>query len=130
MFVDSEVGRLTNPSLFDVLEEKVLIFDEQSKEILYQNKAIEVGKTIQDNLSINTSHVTASAALLQDNFNEKVYALVEPKIFKATNVDPQKAIQKINQLNNFKSLTDIINKSVAKNYQVRKSTYKVNLKDL
>ena len=39
MFVDSEVGRLANPSLFDVLEEKVIIFDEESNEILYQNGA-------------------------------------------------------------------------------------------
>lgn len=95
MFVDSEVGRLANPSLFDVLEEKVFIVDEESNELLYQNKATEIGKTIADNVSLNTSHVTASAALLRDNFDEKLYALVEPKIFKATNVDPQKTIQKI-----------------------------------
>ncbi len=35
MFVESEVGRLANLSLFDVLEEQVLVVDQETKDILW-----------------------------------------------------------------------------------------------
>ena len=35
MFVQSEVSRVSNLSLFDILKEKVFVVDQQSKEVLW-----------------------------------------------------------------------------------------------
>lgn len=39
MFVNSEVSRLNDQSLFDVIEEKICILDQVSKKVLWQNQA-------------------------------------------------------------------------------------------
>ena len=39
IFVNSEVSRLNDQALFDVLEKKVYVFDQDSKKVLWENKA-------------------------------------------------------------------------------------------
>ena len=129
MFVNSETSRLSNHSLFEIVEEQVFVVDESTKDILWRNKATDDKKDcLEDDTNISVSK--ANAALLHSfNFDEKAYALVDPKIFKNTKIDPDKTIQRINKLKNLKSLTEIIDENISNDYNVktRKNTYKIDL---
>lgn len=78
MVVDLEVSQHNNESLFDVLQEKVFVLDQESKEVLWQNKAAESTKSLQSEApGLNTSSVSQG---LLFNSNKWKYALVDPQL--------------------------------------------------
>ena len=60
MYVESEVGRRNDLSLFDILDEKVLVLDQQSKEVVWQNKADEPKAGLTQGLGANLNVSQAS----------------------------------------------------------------------
>ena len=46
MYVDSEVGRQNDMSIFDVLEEKVYVLDQETQDVLWENHTGEAAANV------------------------------------------------------------------------------------
>ena len=138
MYVDSEVGRQNDMSIFDVLEEKVYVLDQDTQDVLWENHAEEAATNVsrQVAMPLQNEENKAAADLNQSNVscllpnkNELTYAIVEPEILKDELNDTVNVIQAINCLNEFETFAQILNKNIANKFEPRKNTYKLGSKN-
>ena len=76
MYVNSEVSQLNDQALFDVLEEKIFVLDQDSKKVLWQNQAAK------QPLNNDSFSVSLNAQGLLFESKDQTYAIVKPEMLK------------------------------------------------
>ena len=105
IFLDAEILRGGNEQLLNNLDESVVILEENSQVVLFVNDAAKNISKKQDkqNISIELFESLGDKMAAFDS-TTKLFAHIEPTIFKDQHVDSHTTIRKIKSLRRYQSI--------------------------
>lgn len=120
IFVEAEVLREGNEKLLDNLDEGVIITDETSQVVLFQNKTARATHTILPPVGLNKSHMPSTNMKMEDDQGELIdldyegFAAIDMGIFQESVTDTINVVQKLSSANEFISIKNIVTENLDK----------------
>ena len=120
---EAEILRNGNDGLLNSLEEGVIIQQLDSKKILFQNKAAkQIASIVREDLSEVGLGKSFEALLDHD---QEIFAMIDPSIFEKTPIDVREIITTIDKMDNFISISQILESETEKGYPGEQHIYKI-----
>ena len=124
-YIEAEALRSGNEQTLDNLDEGVIILSEEDMEIRYYNKAASVSNIKFDPTVQQNDAKPDYTSFAEENLLRRFSPIDKADLKPQKVVDTRAIVRKINDLENYKSLQDIIKQSRDDNFPERKSLFKL-----
>ena len=125
IFVNADILSLGNEQLLNNLEEGIMILDEDSQEVIFTNNALKQLQMAEDETLSMTNITVEGSHQLNLSKDDKLFAQIDTSLFKITPIDSASVITRIQDLQDYASLEQIIADHASKGYPARKLIYKL-----